>query len=124
MSSLTSKVNAIIDDNHTYDPTINFGKSSSSTVINLLQYSLTNGLYSLPILFNAIPVLALSTSDRDKISSILNIKKYDTEGLQVSMLLTMNSVIGISKNKGIRLETKDIFLFFILMQAQSALSTS
>jgi hypothetical protein len=124
MSSLTSKVNSIIDDNNTYDPTINFGKSSSSTIVNLLQYALTNGLHGLPILFNAIPILNLTNQDRVIISSILNVKEYKTDGLQISVLLTMNSLIGLSKKKTINVETKDIFLFFILMQAQSTLSKS
>lgn len=72
MSSLTSKVNAIIDENQTYDPTINFGKSTAVT--NLLQYALTNGLNSLPTLFNAIPVLMFTNQTRNQISSILNVK--------------------------------------------------
>lgn len=72
MSCLTSKVNAIIDQNQTYDPTINFGKGPA--VMNLLQYALTNGLNSLPVLFNAAPILLLSNQARNQISSILNIK--------------------------------------------------
>jgi hypothetical protein len=124
MSSLTTKVNRIIDENHTYDPTVNFGKSSSSTIVNLLQYALTNGLHGLPILFNAIPILIMSNQDRSQIHSILNVKDYKTDGLQVSILLTMNSLIGISKKKQINIQSKDIFLFFILMQGQSSLSKS
>lgn len=72
MSCLTSKVNAIIDQNQTYDPTINFGKGPA--VINLLQYALMNGLNSLPVLFNAAPILLLSNQVRSQISSILSVK--------------------------------------------------
>jgi hypothetical protein len=124
MSSLTSKVNSIIDNNQTYDPTVNFGKSSSNTIVNLLQYAQTNGLHGLPILFNAIPILIMSNQDRNIINSILNVKDYKTDGLQVSFLMTMNSIIGISKKKQINIVPKDIFLFFILLQGQSSLSKS
>jgi hypothetical protein len=124
MSSLTSKVNNIINENHTYDPTVNFGKSSSSTIVNLLQYALINGLNGLPILFNAIPVLIMSNQDRSLIHSILNVKEYKTDGLQVSVLMTMNSIVEVSKKKQINIQVKDIFLFFVLMQGQSSLSKS
>lgn len=72
MSCLTSKVNAIIDQNQTYDPTINFGKGPAVT--NLLQYALQNGLHSLPILLNAASILMLSNQVRSQVSSILNVK--------------------------------------------------
>lgn len=72
MSCLTSKVNAIIDQNQTYDPTINFGKGPAVT--NLLQYAFQNGLYSIPTLFNALPILQLSNQIRNQINSILNVK--------------------------------------------------
>lgn len=72
MSSLTSKVNTIIDQNQAYDPTINFGKTS--VVTNLLQYALVNGLNSIPTLFNAVPVLLYSNQVRSQISSILSLK--------------------------------------------------
>lgn len=72
MSCLTSKVNSIIDQNQTYDPTINFGRSSA--VVNLLQYAVQNGLHSLPILFNAAPALVLSSQSKNLISSILNVR--------------------------------------------------
>jgi hypothetical protein len=124
MSSLTSKVNSIIDENQTYDPTINFGKPSSSTIVNLLQYALINGLHDLPILFNAIPILIMSSQDRAQINSILNVKEFKTDGLQISLLMTMNSIIGISKKKQINIKPKDIFLFFVLMQGQLSLSKS
>jgi hypothetical protein len=78
----------------------------------------------LPILFNAIPVLIMSNQDRSLIHSILNVKEYKTDGLQVSVLMTMNSIIDISKKKQISIQVKDIFLFFILMQGQSSLSKS
>lgn len=38
--------------------------------------------------------------------------------------MTLNSVVNVSKKKNIDLETKDLFLFFILVQAQSLLSKS
>lgn len=72
ISSLTSKVDRILDENQTYDPTINFGKGRS--IQNLLQYSIENGLHSLPILFNAIPSLPMTNQARSLIQSILNIK--------------------------------------------------
>ena len=40
------------------------------------------------------------------------------------MILTMNSVVAISKRKNIDLEIRDIFLFFNLLQSQSTLSKS
>ena len=58
MSSLTAKIDRILDENQTYDPTINFGKGK--TVNNLLQFAVENGLNSLPILFNAIPIAFLT----------------------------------------------------------------
>lgn len=99
MSSLTSKVNTIIDQNQAYDPTINFGKTS--VVTNLLQYALINGLNSIPTLFNAVPVLLYSNQVRSQISSILNVKEYKCDDLKVSILMTMNAVVGISKHKEI-----------------------
>lgn len=72
MSCLTSKVNSIIDQNQTYDPTINFGRSSA--VVNLLQYAVQNGLHSLPVLFNAAPALVFTNHTRNLISSILNVR--------------------------------------------------
>lgn len=42
----------------------------------------------------------------------------------MSILMTMNSVVGISKQKAIDVAVKDIFLFFVLLQAQSTLSKS
>lgn len=99
MSSLTSKVNAIIDQNQAYDPTINFGKTS--VVTNLLQYALINGLNSIPTLFNAVPVLLFSNQVRSQISSILSVKEYKCDDLKASILMTMNAVVGISKHKEI-----------------------
>ena len=40
------------------------------------------------------------------------------------MIITMNSVVSISKRKNIDIEVKDIFLFFNLLQSQSTLSKS
>lgn len=90
----------------------------------MLHYALQNGLHSLPVLFNAVPVIMLTNQVRNQISSILNVKEYKNDGLQISILMTMNSIVGISKKKSIDLEIKDIFLFFILLQAQSTLSKS
>ena len=72
MSSLTSKVDTHIDNDQRYDPTINFGKGKS--VYNLLNYSIENGLNSLPALFNAIPILFLTNQIRSQIYSTINIK--------------------------------------------------
>lgn len=36
----------------------------------------------------------------------------------------MNAIVGVSKKKSIDIEVKDLFLFFILLQAQSSLSKS
>lgn len=38
--------------------------------------------------------------------------------------MTMNAIVGVSKKKSIDIEVKDLFLFFILLQAQSSLSKS
>lgn len=38
--------------------------------------------------------------------------------------MTMNSIVGLSKQKSIDIEIKDLFLFFVLLQAQSTLSKS
>ena len=38
MSSLTAKVDRILSDNQTYDPTINFGKGKS--IQNLMQFAI------------------------------------------------------------------------------------
>lgn len=62
MSCFTSKVNNILETNQTYDPTINFGKGRSA--YNLLQFSIENGLHSLPVLFDSLPILMLSNSNR------------------------------------------------------------
>ena len=72
MSSLTAKVDQILDENQTYDPTINFGKGR--VVQNLLQYAIENGLHSLPLLFNALPSLVLTNQVRSQIQSAVNIK--------------------------------------------------
>ena len=62
MSIFTIKVNNILESNQTYDPTINFGKGRSA--YNLLQFAIENGLSSLPVQFNALPILTLTNSIR------------------------------------------------------------
>jgi hypothetical protein len=72
MSILTTKVDRILDENQTYDPTINFGKGK--LVHNLLQFSVENGLHTLPILVSALPVVPLTNTTRNQLHSILNVK--------------------------------------------------
>ena len=72
MSSLTAKIDKILDENQTYDPAINFGKGKS--VSNLLQFAVENGLNSLPTLFNAIPIAFMTNQVRTLINSAINIK--------------------------------------------------
>jgi hypothetical protein len=69
MSCLTGKVNAILESNQTYDPAVNFGKNRTEHL--LLHYAFENGLYSLPILLNAVPVLPLPQATRSTIYSLL-----------------------------------------------------
>ena len=69
MSCLTGKVNAIISENQTYDPSCNFGKSKTEHL--LLHYAFNNGLTSLPILFNSIPVMPLPKELRLTIYNLL-----------------------------------------------------
>jgi hypothetical protein len=69
MSIFTAQVNSILDENQTYDPTINFGKGRSQH--NLLGYAVANGLYSLPIMFNAIPIMNLTSSTRSSLQNLL-----------------------------------------------------
>ncbi len=68
-SSLTEKVNSILEENQTYDPTINFGKGRA--IYNMFNYAIMNGLYSLPILFNAIPPLVLRQNIRTQLNNFL-----------------------------------------------------
>lgn len=72
-SCFTSQVSDILNDNQTYDPTINFGKGRSQH--QLLAYAVANGLYSLPIMINAIPVMVLLSNTRATILSILKEEK-------------------------------------------------
>lgn len=69
MSCLTGKVNSILDSNQTYDPSVNFGKTRTEHL--LLHYAFTNGLYSIPIAFNAIPVMPLPSQSKNTLSSML-----------------------------------------------------
>jgi hypothetical protein len=68
-SSLTEKVNTILEENQTYDPTINFGRGKA--VCNMFHYAVMNGLYSLPILFGALPPLPLKQNVRMQIHQFL-----------------------------------------------------
>lgn len=69
LSCLTGQVNSILDTNQTYDPSVNFGKSRTEHM--LLHYAFNNGLQSLPITFNAIPVMPLPSSVRSTIYGLL-----------------------------------------------------
>eukprot|EP00919_Chromeraceae_sp_WS-2016_P074353 GHVR01175931.1.p1 GENE.GHVR01175931.1~~GHVR01175931.1.p1 ORF type:complete len:130 (-),score=6.43 GHVR01175931.1:2324-2713(-) len=120
ISSLTSKVNKVLDEDQTCDPTIYFGKGRG--VHNLLYYAIANGLYSLPIIMNALPLMQLTASTRHSITSIL--KENKEEGLQVSLLMTMNCLIGFNKKKEVDINLNDVFLFFNLLQSQSSLCKS
>jgi len=62
MSCLTGQVNTILETNQTYDPSINFGKTRPEHL--LLHYAFTNGLHSLPIAFNALPIMPLPSATR------------------------------------------------------------
>ena len=84
-SCLTGKVNAILDTNQTYDPSVNFGKNKNEN--KLLHYAFTNGLYSLPIAFNAIPMMPLPSLARIAIVGFL--KEEKIEGLQINIVMTM-----------------------------------
>lgn len=117
MSCLTGKVNVHLNTNQTYDPAINFGKNRTEHL--LLHYAFENGINSLPITLNAIPVLSVAQSVRSKIYSLL--RDHEIEGLQVNILMTMNSVIQIHKQKGIDFTAADVFLFNTLIQSQTSL---
>ena len=84
-SCLTGKVNEILETNQTYDPSVNFGKTKTEHL--LLHYAFTNGLYSLPIAFKAIPVMPLPSQTRQALLSML--KEEKIEGLQINILMTM-----------------------------------
>lgn len=120
ISCLTGQANAILDTNQTYDPSINFGKTRSEHL--LLHYAFTNGLYSLPVAFNAIAVMPLPSQLKSTLGSMLREEKI--EGLQISILMTMSEVVYIHKQKGIELTTYDIFLLNTLIQSQSSLFSS
>ncbi len=92
-------MNNILNENQTYDPTINFGKGRA--IHNLLSYSILNGLYSLPILFNSLPILTLKTTIRSTIYNILKEPKDEEEGILVSILMSMSHLISIWKRKGV-----------------------
>ena len=120
MSCLTGKVNAILDTNQTYDPSVNFGKNKTEHL--LLHYAFTNGLYSLPISFNALPIMPLPSSARIQIYGFL--KEEKIEGLQINIVMTMSEVVCIYKQKDIDLTQSDIFLLNTLIQSQSSFFSS
>jgi hypothetical protein len=119
-SCLTGKVNGILDTNQTYDPSINFGKTRTEHL--LLHYAFTNGLYSLPVAFNAMPVMPLPAQARAALYSLL--KEEKIEGLQINILMTMGELVCLHKQKNIDLATYDLFLLNTLIQSQSSLFTS
>ena len=119
-SCLTGKVNSILDTNQTYDPSVNFGKNKAEHL--LLHYAFTNGLYSLPILFNAIPTMPLPSQVRLTLMGML--KEEKIEGLQINIVMTMSEVVCVHKQKGIDLTTSDLFLLNTLIQSQSSLFSS
>ena len=55
------------------------------------------------MLLNAIPIAFLTNQIRLQVYSAINVKEYKEEGLQVSLLMNMNSVISVSKRKNIDL---------------------
>ncbi len=59
----------MLEENQTYDPTINFGRGRA--IYNMFHYAIMNGLYSLPILFNAIPPLVLKQNIRNQVHQYL-----------------------------------------------------
>ena len=73
----------------------------------------------MPITLNAVPILSILPSIRSKIYSLL--RDHEIEGLQVNILMSMNSVIQIHKQKGIDFAAADVFLFNTLIQSQSSL---
>lgn len=86
MSCLTGQVNTILDTNQTYDPSINFGKTRAEHL--LLHHAFANGMNSLPITFNAIPIMHLPAQTRSTIFSLF--KEEKIEGLQISILMTLD----------------------------------
>lgn len=69
MSCLTGQVNAILQNNQTYDPGVNFGKSRTEHL--LLHYAVENGVRSIPIALGSVPVLPLPAAIRSNIHSLL-----------------------------------------------------
>ena len=89
---------------------------------NLLHYAVYNGLQSIPILYDCIPILPLISKSREAITSIL--KDHDEDGIQINMLITFNHLVAIHKTKGLDFNVRDLFIFFNLIQTQSSLSKS
>lgn len=67
LSCLTDGVNNILEDNPTYDPTINF----SNATTNLFSSAIKTGLCSPCILFNSIPILPLPSATRAQINNMM-----------------------------------------------------
>jgi hypothetical protein len=120
MSCLTAQVNTILDSNQTYDPAINFGKARTEHL--LLHTACATGLTALPIAFNALPVMPLPASSRGALLGLLREERI--EGLQISVVMTLNEVVAVHRQKGIELHCYDVFLFTSLIQSQSSLFRS
>lgn len=118
-SSLTEKINSVLEENQTYDPTVNFGKGRA--VYNMFHYAIMNGLYSLPILFSAIPPLVLKQSARVQVNTYLKEFRDEEEGLLVSILMTMSHLVSIWKRKGVDFLPMDFLLLCNLLQTNSNL---
>ena len=93
MSCLTGKVNEILDNNQTYDPSVNFGNHRSEH--KFLHYAFENGMNSVAVSFKAMPVMPLPFPTKNTIYSLL--KEQRIEGLRISILMTLNEVIYVHK---------------------------
>ena len=80
-----------------------------------------NGLYSLPVLFNAVPPLVLKQSIRNQLNNYLKEAKEEEEGMLVSVLMTMSHLIAIWKRKGVEFRHADFLLICNLLQTNSNL---
>ncbi len=118
ISSLTGQINAIIEENQSYDPTVNFGKGNA--VQNLLNYTIETSLNSFAITLDQLPTLSLNAGLRNTLLGHLK-KIKDLEGFEANLLLSRSQVISFYKKKGFNLSNKDIFLFFNLFQAKPSL---
>lgn len=67
----------------------------------MFNYAIMNGLYSLPILYNVVPVLPIKNAMRNQIHQFLRQAKDEEEGMLVGILMSMSHLISIWKRKGI-----------------------